>query len=289
MRERDKKRAGGALVAGMLVAAVGIGCQTDQPQTRVVVPSAATSTPEYKGNGEVPEQRYVIRMSNGEQDWEVEFPEVATGYEMHIPLSEQKARTPADSVEWTSKNMTEADKELLRQMRRENPDVEGEGVFVNGQNVNDESSSGSNGQGQQGQGNQSDGQAPQPGLAPADGNNQQSGKSKNGGDDSQQANQGDKKGKNGADPAPYRPSYLLGIEEVRNLYRRGNYEVAMVRLKKLEEAYPGDVKLLTMKGTLWVKLGRDSLARKAWEQVLQIDPENQQVIDALKRLNQSQQ
>ena len=149
---------------------------------------------------------------------------------------------------------------------------------------------GGDGQGEgQGQGSQSDGQAPQPGLAPAGGNNQQGSQGKQGKQGSQKGNQGNqKKGKNGADPAPYRPSYLLGIEEVRNLYRRGNYELAMVRLKKLEEAYPGDVKLLTMKGTLWVKLGRDSLARKAWEQVLQIDPENQQVIDALKRLNQSQ-
>ena len=100
---------------------------------------------------------------------------------------------------------------------------------------------------------------------------------------------GGKDGKSGeAKPAPYRPSYLLGIQQVRDLYRRGKYEVAMVRLKKLEEAYPGDVKLLTMKGTLWVKIGRDALARKAWERVLQIDQDNQKVIEALERLNQSE-
>ena len=276
-------------MAGMLLAAVGVGCQTDQPKTRVVVPSAATSTPEYKGNGEIPEQRYVIRMSNGQQDWEVEFPEVATGYEMQIPLSDRKARKPSDSVAWSSQNMTEADKELLQQMRRQNPDVEGEGVFVNGQNVNDENSSGGGGQGEGEQANgQKSGQAPQPGLAPTNGDNQQGGQGNQKEGSSTRAAGEEQKGQGEAEPAPYRPSYLLGIEEVRNLYRRGNYELAMVRLKKLEEAYPGDVKLLTMKGTLWVQLGRDALARKAWEQVLQIDPENQQVIDALKRLNQSQ-
>jgi hypothetical protein len=38
---------------------------------------------------------------------------------------------------------------------------------------------------------------------------------------------------------------------------------------------------------LWLKLGRPELAREAWEQVLQIDPDNRPVLDALKNLNRT--
>ncbi len=282
----------GALAfVSLLIGTVSSGCATDDPtETKVVVPSAATSTPDYEGDGSVPEQRYVIRMSNGEQDWEVQFPDVASGYEMHIPLSEKKARSPSDSIQWSSENLTEADKELIREMRRQNPEMREEGIFVNGESASgasDEDSDGGDTGGRddrdgssQGEGSESDdgeGDRNRPGLRRR---NQESG------DGSSGDGRDKKRGKKESD---YKPSYLLGIEEVRNLYRRGNYELAMVRLKKLEEAYPDDVKLLTMKGTLWMKLGRESLARKAWEQVLQIDPDNQQVIDALQRLNRRQQ
>ncbi|MFB6372015.1 MAG: sensor histidine kinase [Bradymonadaceae bacterium] len=70
-----------AAAAVGLLAAPLIGCKTSQPETKVVVPSAATQAPEYEGDGSIPEQRYVIRMSDGQRDWEVQFPEVATGYD----------------------------------------------------------------------------------------------------------------------------------------------------------------------------------------------------------------
>jgi Flp pilus assembly protein TadD len=60
----------------------------------------------------------------------------------------------------------------------------------------------------------------------------------------------------------------------------------MVHLVDLEKAYPNDARLLSMKGTLWMKLGRPELARQSWEQVLQIDPDNRPVLDALRTLNQ---
>jgi hypothetical protein len=40
-----------------------------------------------------------------------------------------------------------------------------------------------------------------------------------------------------------------------------------------------------MMGTLWLQLGRRELARETWERVLQIDPENRAVIEALRQLN----
>jgi hypothetical protein len=284
----------------VLMAICGVaGCATgdDPSETKVVVPSAATSAPEYKGDGSIPEQRYVIRMSNGEQTWEVEFPSVATGYEMHIPLSERRAQGPSDQMQWSSENLTEADKELIGEMRRQNPQMREEGVFVNGESASgpqsdsdDQSGEGDASGGNQG-GGQSDGsdtsgsqqdQQSRPSL-------EQRSTSAPGAEGSADQDRSGQRGQKGEKGSKYKPSYLLGIQEVRDLYRRGNYELAMVRLKKLEEAYPGDVKLLTMKGTLWMKLGRESLARKAWEQVLQIDPDNQQVIQALKRLNRRQQ
>jgi tetratricopeptide (TPR) repeat protein len=232
-------------------------------------------------------------MSNGEQTWEVEFPSAATGYEMHIPLSERKAQSPSDQLQWSSENLTAADRELIEEMRRQNPQMREEGIFVNGESASgpdSDQSGGGDGEGtsagEQGGGssdsagsgdNQDGSDQPAPRLEKRGGSGQAGG--------NESGSSSEKSKKKGS---TYKPSYLLGIQEVRDLYSRGNYELAMVRLKKLEEAYPGDVKLLTMKGTLWMKLGRASLARKAWEQVLQIDPDNQQVIQALQRLERRQ-
>jgi hypothetical protein len=41
-----------------------------------------------------------------------------------------------------------------------------------------------------------------------------------------------------------------------------------------------------MMGTLYLKVGQEELAREYWERVLQIDPTNKTVIEALKQLNQ---
>lgn len=231
-------------------------CATKQPETAIIVPSAATTAPDYRGDGAVPTQRYVVRMSDGERDWEVEFPEVATGYELRIPLKGQAAD---DRLVWDSEGLTDADKELLREMRRDNAAMSREGVYVGGQNLNDPE--GTNAAG---------------GLLPGA--------------------ELDDEGRAVRDPGPVgvrdetaadpsRPSYLLGVEEVQRLFKSQNYELAMVRLRQLEKAYPNDTKLLAMKGTLWAKLGRKELAREAWERVLQIEPENKAVLEALKRLD----
>jgi tetratricopeptide (TPR) repeat protein len=263
---------------GAWILAVGMiaGCQTPDPETKVVVPSAATQAPEYEGDGSVPEQKYVIRMSDGKRDWEVQFPEVATGYEMHIPLEEARERGPLDSVRWESENLTEADKELLEQLRRERGKMEREQINVDGRRASAPSGDSNNGE-------QTDGGADS--SASSDG----SGKAgSNGASAEGNKNKSDQQASGDTDPAPYRPSYLLGIEEVRKLYKAGKYELAMVKIKKLDQAYPDDEKILSMKGTLWMKLGRENLAREAWERVLQINPDNQQVKEALKRLQQSE-
>ncbi|MBA2664032.1 MAG: hypothetical protein H0U74_17210 [Bradymonadaceae bacterium] len=239
----------------LLATALLFGCAKQNAPTTIIVPSAATSAPEYRGDGSVPVQRYVVRMSDGERDWEIEFPEVATGYEVRIPLK----NTPGLASE--THKLTSADKQLLEHMRRTNPDMEREGVYHRGRNVNDQTGR-----------NQHGGVEPGAELD-ADGN--------------QVANPGpaDPMGNLESRPAPTRPSYLLGTEEVQKLFRGGNHELAMVKIADLEKAYPNDVRILSMKGTLWMKLGRPELARETWEQVLQIDPDNRQVIDALKGLD----
>ncbi len=236
-----------ALSTAMLVTTA---CGTpSKPPTVIVVPSAATSAHEYTGAGAIPSQRYVVRMSDGERDWEVEFPEVATGYELKIPLKNNPGMVSSDSHK-----LTTADKALIEHMRRTNPDMEREGVFKDGQNL----------------------------IVPDE--NQPAGAANDPTQNNQPGAQANKK--DPTEPAPTRPSYMLTIEEVQKLYRSGNYELAMVRIADLERAYPNDIKILSMKGTLWLKLGRPELAREAWEQVLQIDPDNRQVIDALKTMNQ---
>jgi hypothetical protein len=244
-------------LGGLLTAS----CASGEPESKraIIVPSSATSAPEYQGDGAVPSQRYVIRMSDGSRDWEVEFPDTATGYEMRIPL---KSGASAPGMQWEEPGMTDADQQLLDQLRRGEGEFEGQGVFRDGQNVTNP-----------------DGQNNSGGALPGAELNDKGKQIKDPG-------KADPGASGGASPS--RPSYLLGIEEVSRMYKSGNYELAMVRLVQLEKAYPNDVRLLSMKGTLWLKLGREELAREAWEQALQIDPDDRSVIEALKRLNTAQ-
>jgi hypothetical protein len=79
-------------------------------------------------------------------------------------------------------------------------------------------------------------------------------------------------------------SYLLTLAKVKDLYRTRNYELALVELVALEREYPEDERIMSMKGSLYEKLGRRQLAREAWEGVLALNPYNLQVAEALQRL-----
>lgn len=98
-------------------------------QRTIVVPTHAVVQPDRQKDGSASPRRYVVRMSDGNLDWEVELPEVATGYELRIPF---KGKSAAGSGELAYQNeapLTAADKELIKSMRRENPEMESEGVF----------------------------------------------------------------------------------------------------------------------------------------------------------------
>jgi Flp pilus assembly protein TadD len=81
-----------------------------------------------------------------------------------------------------------------------------------------------------------------------------------------------------------RSSYLLTLAKVKDLYRTRNYEIALVELVALEREYPNDERIMSMKGSLYEKVGRRQLARESWEAVLAINPYNLQVAEALQRL-----
>ncbi len=222
----------------------------------ILVPSSVSTASPYGAEGSVPSQRYVVRMSDGKRDWEVEFPEVATGYEIRIPLeaAEGLSGPQGPDVLWDQSSLTDADRELLKQLRRTQPGMEHEGIFLNGKAA--------------GFAGKTPGTSVSAKTEPA------------GKTPSAKSVKADE-----TLPAPSRPSYLLGIEQVNQLFKKGSYELAMVRMSSLLRAYPADVRLLSMKGTLWVRMGRPELARTAWEQVLQIEPENPVVLEALRRLN----
>lgn len=224
----------------------------------IVVPSTATHAPSYRGDGSVPSRRYVVRMSDGKRDWEVEFPEVATGYELRIPLGKKRD----DGVDVVGDDLTAADKQLLESLRRRNVGMEREGIFENGKNKADPEGKNQLGGLEPGSELDKDGKpkaGEQKGVDPFAGTEDQA--------------------------APTRRSYFLGIDKVKKLYRAGKYEVAIVFLKKLERDYPSDLQVLSMMGTLWLKLNQPELAREYWEKVLKIDPTNRSVVEALKQLN----
>lgn len=84
------------------------------------------------------------------------------------------------------------------------------------------------------------------------------------------------------------PSYLGTLARVNNLFRRRQYELALIELVALDRAYPDDERILEMKGTLYWKLRRRDLAREAWERVLTLNPNNAAVAQALENLLQEE-
>jgi tetratricopeptide (TPR) repeat protein len=79
-------------------------------------------------------------------------------------------------------------------------------------------------------------------------------------------------------------SYLATLARVKELYKRRQYEMALIDLVELDRQYPDDERILEMKGTLYSRLNRPKEAKKAWERVLSLNPSNESVARALERL-----
>ncbi len=214
-----------------------LGC-LKPPAGRINVPSDILRGAPYGPEGAPPRSRYVVRMTDGDQDWEFQLPEIATSYEVRVPLRGKFAE--AGSAELAS--LTAADKEIVGQREAEEQ-ARGERVDVGGP----------------------EGEA----TGEATAAKKRAGRPGRDGE--------------GAAASP-RSSYLLTLAKVKELYRTRNYEVAVVQLVALERQYPNDERILSMKGSLYEKLGKKQLARDAWQAVLTVNPYNLQVVEALQRL-----
>lgn len=226
------------MVLGLVAAAAGAlgGCANSGVPADVRVPPELLRGSPYAANGESARSRYVIRMTDGQRDWEIQLPEIATAYEVKVPLT----GAPGSGLAVDMANMTSADREIMAQneaARRAADDSEGAK-----------------------------------------------------GDDAEENDGKDAKKKPaakahaGQTPPAGKPSYLLTLEHVKELYRTRHYELGLVELVELEKQFPEDEHVLSMKGSLYERLGNKALAREAWQQVLRINPYNLAVLEALQRL-----
>ncbi len=81
-------------------------------------------------------------------------------------------------------------------------------------------------------------------------------------------------------------SYLAGIDHIKQLYRNGRYEAALLESDDIVKSYPTDPKIYEMRGTLFERLGRGDLAVKSWNQALRLNPANQTLRKFVERKQQ---
>jgi tetratricopeptide (TPR) repeat protein len=228
-----------------LAAVTPAACTLTRPvPADVRVPPELLRGPSYTASGEPPRTRYVVRMTDGTRDWEIQLPEVSTAYEVKVPLSGK----PSTRLAVDMPTMTAADREILQE-REAAARAEGD---------ND--------------------------LPPSDAEGLKRAAAR---DDSGDAKPAPKRAsrKPGDDKPPSaKASYLLTLARVKDLYRSRQYELALVELAELDKQYPEDEHILSMKGSLYERLGNKNLAREAWQQTLRINPYNLAVLEALQRL-----
>lgn len=69
-------------------------------------------------------------------------------------------------------------------------------------------------------------------------------------------------------------SYLASLDNIKQLFKIGRYEVALLEVDAMIHQYQTDPKLYEMRGTLLDRLGRLDLAFKSWNQAMRLDPKN---------------
>ncbi len=70
------------------------------------------------------------------------------------------------------------------------------------------------------------------------------------------------------------PSYLAGMDHIKQLYRTTRFEAALLETDDMIRKYQTDPQLYQMRGTLLERLGRKEMALKSWSQSLRLDPKN---------------
>src|SRR5262247_3652336 len=101
-----------AFVFVSLASAAAGGCTLTRPiPADVRVPPELLRGSQYTAGGEPPRTRYVVRMTDGQRDWEIQLPEIATAYEVKVPL----AGKPPTRLAVDMATMTAADREILQE------------------------------------------------------------------------------------------------------------------------------------------------------------------------------
>jgi tetratricopeptide (TPR) repeat protein len=232
----------------LALAAPFAGCTTGGavPADVRVPPDLLRGSP-YTASGENGRSRYVVRMTDGQRDWEIQLPEIATAYEVKVPLSGK----PASLLSADMDSATEADREIIAENEAA---ARARAVTAPGpDDTIDETDKPRTGPARSGEGGK--------------------GASRTGPD----------KVASGI-PQPAKASYLLTLARVKDLYRTRHYELGLVEIVKLESQYPDDEHILSMKGSLYERLGNKNLAREAWQEALRLNPFNLAVLEALQRL-----
>ena len=202
--------------------------------------------------GEPLRSRYVVRMTDGQRDWEIQLPEIATAYEVKVPLSGKPSPRLAVDI---------GDDDRRRPRDPAGP----RGGRARGV--------GRSRSRPRGRPTARACDPPAGGSAPPRATTATRSREKR-----PARKPGDDK------PPSAKASYLLTLARVKELYRTRQYELALVEIGELDRQYPDDEHILSMKGSLYERLGNKNLAREAWQQTLRINPYNLAVLEALQRL-----
>jgi hypothetical protein len=239
----------GAITFASVVVAAVAGCASGGPvPADVRVPPDLLRGSPYTASGESGRSRYVVRMTDGVRDWEIQLPEIATAYEVKVPLSGK----PAAPLSIDMATATAADREIMAENQaaaeRAKTDAPGpdDAVDEGASHPNDRDATSN--------------------LA------------------RKIARPSDKVPGAAGTPPVAKASYLLTLARVKDLYRTRHYELGLVELVDLEKQYPEDEHILSMKGSLYERLGNKNLAREAWQEALRLNPFNLAVLEALQRL-----
>ncbi len=68
------------------------------------------------------------------------------------------------------------------------------------------------------------------------------------------------------------PSYISALQRIKDLFKRRDFENALVETNETLRFYPRSAQLLTMKGTLYQRLGQVDLALASYERAYDIEP-----------------
>jgi tetratricopeptide (TPR) repeat protein len=100
---------------------VGLAACAARTPVDVRVPAEILRGSSYTAGGEPPRSRYVVRMTDGQRDWEIQLPEIATAYEVRVPLSGK----PGNGMSIDMASATAADREIIADRDANNRDEAG--------------------------------------------------------------------------------------------------------------------------------------------------------------------